>query len=57
MSQFKIEEISAGSLHSAAITDQGKLYTWGHNPDCRLVKKLEYYKSGRTRNYNSPQYC
>ena len=31
---------------------------WGHNPDCRLVKKLEYYqKSGRTKNFSNPQYC
>jgi alpha-tubulin suppressor-like RCC1 family protein len=31
---------------------------WGHNPDCRLVKKLEYYqKSGRAKNFSNPQYC
>lgn len=31
---------------------------WGANPDCRLVKKLEYYqRSRRTKNYCIPQYC
>jgi len=31
---------------------------WGHNPDCRCVKKIEYYKrSGRPKNFATPQYC
>ena len=29
--------MSAGSNHSAAVTECGKLYTWGHNPDGRLL--------------------
>ena len=27
-----------------AVTDSGKVFMWGHNPDCRLFKKLAYYK-------------
>ncbi len=58
LAQHPIRYISAGHLHSGAITHTGKLFTWGANPDCRLVKKLEYYqKSGRTKNYCNPQYC
>jgi len=50
--------VSAGYLHSGAITDQGKVFMWGHNPDCRCVKKLEYYKrSGRAKNFATPQFC
>ena len=37
------------------VTAEGKLFMWGANPDCRLVKKLEYYKkSGRTKNFCNP---
>ena len=48
----KIVTISAGVLHSGAITEDGKLYMWGHNPDCRLLKPIKNYKkSGRPMNY------
>lgn len=58
LSEYKILKVSAGYLHSGAVTDQGHVFTWGHNPDCRLVKKLEYYKkSGRPKNFSSPQFC
>jgi len=44
LAEHKIRSISAGQLHSGAITSEGKLFMWGANPDCRLVKKLEFYK-------------
>jgi alpha-tubulin suppressor-like RCC1 family protein len=58
LAEHQIKHISAGYLHSGAVTTTDKLFMWGANPDCRLVKKLEYYKrSGRTKNYCNPQYC
>ena len=55
LSEYQITSISAGQLHSGAVSDKGKLFMWGHNPDCRLFKRLEYYKkSGRTKNYCNP---
>ena len=43
LAEHQIRYISAGQLHSGAITAAGKLFMWGANPDCRLVKKLDYY--------------
>lgn len=58
LAEHSIRQISAGYLHSGAVTSEGKLFMWGANPDCRLVKKLDYYKkSGRPKNYCNPQYC
>jgi alpha-tubulin suppressor-like RCC1 family protein len=55
LAEHQIRQISAGYLHSGAVTAEGKLFMWGANPDCRLVKKLEYYKkSGRTKNFCNP---
>ena len=57
LSEFKINGLAAGHLHSGAVTDSGKVFMWGHNPDCRLFKTLAYYKkSRRTKNYSLPQY-
>ena len=57
LSEFRITNLAAGHLHSGAVTDTGKVFMWGHNPDCRLFKKLAYYKkSRRTKNYSLPQY-
>lgn len=51
-----VTQISAGYLHSGAITNTGDLYLWGANPDCRLFKPIVYYsRSGRPRNYCKPQ--
>ena len=34
------------------------MFTWGHNPDCRALLKLEYYKkSRRPKNYMLPKLC
>jgi alpha-tubulin suppressor-like RCC1 family protein len=56
IAEFKIKQISAGQLHSGAVTEEGKLYMWGANPDCRIIRKLEYYtKSGRPKNFCNPQ--
>eukprot|EP00347_Sterkiella_histriomuscorum_P017345 403349742 len=58
LAEHQIRQISAGYLHSGAVTSDGKLFMWGANPDCRLIKKLDYYKkSGRPKNYCNPQYC
>ena len=58
LSEYCVQGVAAGYLHSAIHTDQGKLFSWGHNPDCRLMKKIEYYKgSGRSKNFANPQYC
>lgn len=57
LAEHEIRHISGGQLHSGAVTASGKLFMWGANPDCRLVKKLQFYKtSGRPRNYCNPQY-
>jgi len=51
----KITNISAGFMHSGAVTDGGTLYMWGDNRDCRLFKHLQFYKkSGRPRNFAYP---
>lgn len=58
LSHCRIVKVSAGYLHSGAVTEEGRLYTWGHNPDCRLVKKIQHYRrSGRKKNFANPQYC
>ncbi len=36
LSDRKIVEVSAGSVHSAAITEEGELYTWGRGTYGRL---------------------
>ena len=46
MEQFKIVDISAGSLHNAALTVDGKVVTWGCNDHGRLlliVTPLSYF--------------
>lgn len=40
----RITGISAGFVHSGAVTSEGKLFTWGHNPDSRIIQKLQYEK-------------
>jgi alpha-tubulin suppressor-like RCC1 family protein len=58
LAEHPIRQISCGYLHSGAVTQTGNLFMWGANPDCRLVKKLEYYsRSGRPKNFCIPQYC
>ena len=53
-----IVQVSAGSLHSIVLTQSGEIFSWGHNPDCRLFKKIEFKeKSGKPKNINSPQKC
>jgi len=54
----RVSKISAGHSHSA-LTDQNcTLYTWGANPDCRLCRKISYYKlSMRPKNTNKPTMC
>lgn len=39
----QVVQISAGYLHSAAVTDSGSLFAWGHNPDSRLLKRVQKY--------------
>lgn len=34
--EVKFKEVSLGEWHSAAITTDGSLYTWGYNPYCQL---------------------
>ena len=41
--------VSCGYFHSAAISEKGELFTWGHNPDTRLAQKIEY-KGNRKNN-------
>lgn len=54
---FDVVYMSAGKHHSAITTRCGKLFTWGHNPDGRLLKKREFYKkNGATRNFFYPQH-
>ena len=43
LSPYNIVDMSASRYHSAAVSECGKLFTWGYNPDCRLLKKCEYY--------------
>lgn len=51
----QVKKISAGYLHSGILDDRGKLYTWGHNPDCRLFKKIERYKkTNNAKNFALP---
>lgn len=53
---YNIVDMSAGRHHSAAITECGKLFSWGHNPDGRIFKKREFYESnGKIRNFFFPQ--
>ena len=55
----QVVHISAGYLHSAAVTESGTLFTWGHNPDCRLLKSVQCYgnKTQQPRSYSIPQLC
>jgi hypothetical protein len=41
-------------LHSGAVTDEGKVFMWGENPDTRIFKKVENYKSGNPKKYYWP---
>lgn len=36
--EYNITCISAGQFHSAAVTECGKLFTWGHNKTGRLMR-------------------
>ena len=36
LSDRKIVQVSAGSVHSAAVTEEGELYTWGRGTYGRL---------------------
>ena len=43
----KVRDVEAGYYHSAAITEEGALYTWGANPDGRLFRppiRIRYQK-------------
>jgi alpha-tubulin suppressor-like RCC1 family protein len=43
----KVKDVEAGYYHSAAITEEGALYTWGANPDGRLFRppiRIRYQK-------------
>ena len=52
---YCVVKMSAGRSHSAIVTECGKLFTWGHNPDGRLLKPVvKYNKSSRTKNYYLP---
>lgn len=58
LSEYKIANISAGQLHSGAVTEEGKVFTWGHNPDTRGLRKLQFYKkSKRPKNDLLPKLC
>ncbi|CAI2178557.1 13459_t:CDS:2 [Funneliformis geosporum] len=45
LSQFNIVDISAGSIHSAALTSDGKIVTWGCNDHGTLGRFTETPKS------------
>lgn len=45
LQEYTVTSISAGQNHSAAVTQCGKLFTWGFNPDERLMKLVEYADS------------
>ena len=51
----RVKQIAAGQLHSGAVTEQGELYTWGHNPDCRLFHKIDNQQTLADRNCFSPR--
>ena len=56
LQRHKIVGMSAGFMHSGAITEDGKLYMWGDNQDCRLFRKVQMYKkSGLVRKYAFPK--
>lgn len=58
LQQEKITQISAGFMHSGAVTETGKLYMWGDNHDCRIFQPVQQYsKNMRIRNFAIPQYC
>ena len=40
----QITEISAGGAHSAAITELGRLYTWGKGRYFRLILNFEFFR-------------
>ncbi|RIA94469.1 regulator of chromosome condensation 1/beta-lactamase-inhibitor protein II [Glomus cerebriforme] len=58
LEQFKIVDISAGSIHSAALTVDGKIVTWGCNDHGTLGRFTETPKSEKAKeileagNYN-----
>ena len=53
---LEVVKMAAGKHHTAVVTKCGKLYTWGHNPDGRLLKTREFYKkNGAARNFFYPQ--
>jgi alpha-tubulin suppressor-like RCC1 family protein len=52
----KIVQISAGFMHSGAVTEDGELFMWGDNKDNRsFLHVTKYKKSGRIRNHATPQ--
>jgi alpha-tubulin suppressor-like RCC1 family protein len=58
MVEHRLSDISAGHSHSACLDDAGNLFTWGANPDCRLMKSISYYKrSGKPKNVLRPTMC
>jgi alpha-tubulin suppressor-like RCC1 family protein len=41
LQEHVVTQVSAGQFHSAAVTEDGKLYTWGNSQDDRLLIKCE----------------
>lgn len=42
LEEFKIVDISSGSLHNAALTFDGKIVTWGTNDHGKFISSLPH---------------
>ena len=51
--EYVVVAMSAGRSHSAVVTKCGELFTWGHNPDGRLLKDPVIKKSSKTKKYKN----
>ncbi|XP_028917542.1 secretion-regulating guanine nucleotide exchange factor [Ornithorhynchus anatinus] len=47
LDSIKVTRVTAGSYHSVALTDKGKLYVWGKNKHGQLVNKDDFLPSPR----------